>query len=255
MKHLKRLLSLALVLVLTVTGLSWPTGTASAAGESAGTFGAEDVSAAPEGLLHAGEWEYWVEDGAAYIAGYTNKAESSLKIPGQLGGYPVVGIGHKAFRDNALSSVQIHTNVTRIANDAFAGGQITIRAYNGSYALLYAAAHGLKKKNLSTAAVFVEHVLDLTGLASAKAYSGLTDTGVTFRAGEATFLREGQILFFPASAAYPGGLAKTVSGLTNNGSTISVTFSQPQWGDVVERVHGSDELILDWDHMTVYEGF
>ena len=257
MKQLKRVFSLALTLVLLFTGFEIPISPSMAMAEGVSSTGTTSVPSTPDNVLSVGEWLYWIEDGVAYIAGYTNTSESSLKIPGSLGGYPVVGIGHRAFSGNSsLSTIQIHTNVTRIADDAFYGiNNLSIKAYNGSYALQYASIHNVKRTNLSSAAVFVETVVDLSGLSSSKAYSGLSDTGVTFKSNEATFLKVGQILYFPASSGYPTGLAKKVSDLSTNNGNSYISFSQPQWGEVFIEVAGSDELILDWKNMRVNDGF
>ncbi|MBR2719088.1 MAG: Ig-like domain-containing protein [Clostridia bacterium] len=256
MKKFKRFFSLTLALILLFTGVEVPISPSAAMAEGVPSAGTTSVPVTPENLLSAGEWLYWIEDGVAYIAGYTNTSESTLKIPGGLGGYPVVGIGQKAFQANkSLTSIQMHTNVTHIADDAFEGiGSLKIKAYNGSYALNYASKHNYVSENLSSAAVFVDSVLDLTGLSSTKIYSGLSDSGVIFVAQEASFLSIGQILYFPASSNYPTGLAKTVSGISKNHDKYIVSFSQPQWGEVFLEVQGTDFLIFDWKNMIVDDG-
>lgn len=250
---LKRVASMMMMIVMLVTGMDWSFLTTASAETSVGNM---EVTDTPDEILSMGEWLYFVEDGKAIVAGYVNKEVTSLKIPGSLGGNPVAGIGHKAFvQNNKLENIQIHTNITRIAEDAFDGLTLFVDAYNGAYALQYAAAKNIPSRNLSTAATFVNGVVDLTGLSSAKAYSGLSDEGVTFAANEATFLREDQILYFPAQAGYPTGLAKTVAGLSYAEGKVHVTFSQPEWGEVFLRVQGEDELYVDWAKAEWGEGF
>ena len=221
---------------------------------AAQTLGTTKVDSAPEKLQRMGEWIYWAEDGLAYVAGYENIDETSLVIPTKLGGYPVVGIGKHAFVKNTnLTTIQIHTNVTRISEDAFLGlNGLTIAAYHGSYALLYAGRYGYPSKNLSTECVFAENVLDLSGLSSSS-YFDLSEYGVKFKPGEATFLAEGQILSFPAYAGHPTGSVGKVSEITENSDFVSVSLSEPEWGECFKQVTGEEKLIGDWDHIVYYQ--
>ena len=134
-KKLLRILSAVMALVLFATGVNFPLVSFA---HAEGSSGSSNVPATPDELLSMGEWQYWVEDGVAIVAGYTNPDEASLTIPYQLGGYPVAGIGHRAFSANSgLRSITVHTNVTSIADDAFAGlTGVTIAAYHGAYALI-----------------------------------------------------------------------------------------------------------------------
>ena len=257
MKHVKRVFALFLVMVLLFTGIDWVTCSgAKAYADNIPTQGSTDVGETPEELLNLGEWLYYVENGQATVAGYQDKAVSSLQIPAHLGGFPVTGIGRQAFCENtALASIQIPTNVTRIAENAFEGlNSLTVNAYHGAYALVYAANKGFATVNLSTECVFVKGVIDLSGTPK-DSYSSLNADGVSFKAGEASFLAVGQILNFPASPGYPTGLTKRVDSITETDNQIVVTFSQPEWGECFERVFGEDELIFDWDNAIVYDGF
>lgn len=256
MKCLKRVLSIVLICAFVITGVGFPELNYSARAENVAANGSTSVMDTPQQLLHFGEWIYWIDGGLAYIAGYENLQEVNLKIPSKIDGFPVAGIGQTAFSGNvALQTVQIHTNVTSIAKDAFKGLKgVTIKAYHGAYALLYAQKYGFASENLSTFAKFAPNVIDLTGLSSRNAYSNLTDDRVSFACNEATFINVGQVLYFPKQSNYPTGLAKKVSSVSIDGDRINVRFSQPEWGEVFIEVSGSDELIADWGNMELAEG-
>ncbi|MBR6953927.1 MAG: Ig-like domain-containing protein [Clostridia bacterium] len=251
-KKLLRILSAVMALVLFATGVNFPLVSFA---HAEGSSGSSNVPATPDELLSMGEWQYWVEDGVAIVAGYTNPDEASLTIPYQLGGYPVAGIGHRAFSANSgLRSITVHTNVTSIADDAFAGlTGVTIAAYHGAYALSYAKTTNIKSNNLSTSAVFAEGAIDLSGL-NPKSYSQLTETSVVFRKREATFLSAGQIVYFPKQGVYRTGLARRIDSIEVIDDTIIAALSEPEWGEVVQRLSGSEPLIVDWNNMILGEG-
>ncbi len=256
MKQGKRVFCMLLILVLMFTGLVEPMGLIpKAAADNVPTVGTGAVGDVPDELQYLGEWVYYVEDGMATVAGYLDQGVTSLQIPSRLSGYAVTGIAHQAFSANkALANIQIPTNVTRIAEDAFDGLYLTISAYHGAYALLFAEQKGFGTKDLSTECVFARGVIDLTGMPG-DSYSGLNEYGVTFRADEVSFLAVGQIVNFPGNASYPTGLTKRVESISRTGDQVSVSFSQPEWGECFERVIGEDEVYLDWDHAFVYDGF
>ena len=151
MKTVKRVLALLLVVSILFTGLGWHKEAAADTTpvNNVETLGSTEVGEAHGELSYLGEWAYWVENGTATIAGYASQSETSLKIPEKLGGFPVTGIGQRAFSANtALKYVQFHTNVTSIADDAFEGlSGVTIAAYHGSYALIYASEKGMIAKD------------------------------------------------------------------------------------------------------------
>ena len=252
-KKTLRILCAVMAFILLTTGINLPT---MSFAHAEGTAGDSSVSNTPDDLLSMGEWQYWVEDGVAIVAGYTNPNEASLTIPYQLGGYPVAGIGHHAFSINkGLKGIFIHTNVTSIADDAFESVEtVEISAYNGAYALNFAASKGMIANNKSTVAEFVAGVIDLSGVSN-KAYSSLTDSSVTFNKSEATFLKTGQILYFPKQSGFSTGLAKTVNSISESSEKVYVTFSQPEWGEVFIRVQGEDELYVDWSNAQWGDGF
>ena len=256
MKHLKRIVAFTLTLVLLMTVSDFSSAIPTVKAERIASGGTTYVPETPEELLSSGEWKYWVDDGVAYIAGYKNTTESSLKIPGSLGSYPVVGIGHNAFSENkGLKSIQIHTNVTCIADDAFGNlYSLNIKAYHGSYALHFAHSHNYSASNLTSGIVFQPGVIDLTGLQN-KPYSNLSETQVIFQKNEATFLRENQILYFPKQTRFPDGLVKRVTSIVYSNDQAIVSLAQPGWEDVVDELSGNCDLIIDWNHATWYEGF
>ena len=257
MKQFRRVFSLLTAILLLFTGLVEPIGiTKSAKAETVSSQGTTNVEGAPDELLQFGEWIYWVTDGTATVAGYAGLAETSLTIPAKLDGYPVTGIGAEAFAANtALETVQVHTNVTRIADNAFVGREdLTIRGYHGAYALRYAGQKGLKIQTIDMVGVgFAEGLLDLTG-APANSYSELNDNGVIFKAKEATYLSEGQVVYFPKSAAYPTGLAKRIAGVVVSGDRLFVSFSQPEWGECFTSLVGEADLYVDWDRAVLADG-
>ena len=257
MKQAKRVFVLVLTMVMLFATVSEPLGSiARATSDNTASQGTTTVSETPESLLHLGEWVFWVENAQAYIAGYEDPGVRDLKIPAHLNGYPVVGIGARAFSANtALKSIYVPTNVTQIADDAFQGlDDLVISAYHGAYALVYAGDKGLVGSAVEMPGVeFAAGVIDLAGL-PADAYADLNETSVVFKAPEATFLTPGQVLYFPADAEYPTGLAVRVETVQESGGMLVVTLSQPEWGDCFERVTGEDELILDWDNAILAEG-
>ncbi len=258
MKLVQRSIAMLLVVVLAFSLVDWTMGnSATAYADNTPTWGSTSVGETPDELLTMGEWQYWVEDGQAIVAGYLDEGVTNLQIPARLGGYPVTGIGEKAFSENtSLNFIQIPTNVTRIADNAFKGlADLTISAYHGAYALLYAGQKNIQSSTIQSPGIeFAPGVLDLSGLPE-NTYSGLNDSGVSFSAGEATFLAVGQVLFFPRSASYPAGLARRVSGLVLSGNSIQISFSLPNWEDCFIRVYGEEAVSLDWEHAEVYEGF
>ena len=76
-----------------------------------------------EAMGNAGEsrqWLYSLEDGGATITGCVEKPSGHLVIPSDLEGYPVTGIGDKAFYAcGGLTRVVIPDSVTRIGENAF----------------------------------------------------------------------------------------------------------------------------------------
>lgn len=256
MNPAKRVFCALLTLLMVFGMFTEPFGSLlTARAEAAPTLGSTDVPDAPGELLEMGEWLYWIEDNKAVVAGYQGLAETDLIIPNKLGGCPVYAIGSGAFAKNtALQSIQVPTNVTRIAEDAFAGA-VTVKAYHGAYALQYAKDHKYTPQIVTNIPEvdFADGVLDLTGLPR-DSYSQLSDKSVYFSADYASFLQEGQILFYPQSADFPGGLAKRVSSITRVDDTLLVIFSQPEWDECFDSVCGEDQMYVDWSQAELAEG-
>lgn len=259
MKVTKRCFALFLILVMMLTNVGELVGvtTVAHAEEAVTSLGTKEVSQTPEALLNFGEWSYWVEsDGAATVAGYMNTDETSISIPARLNGHPVTGIGHRAFSANsALKEIYIPTNVTRIAGDAFQGvAGLTLSAYHGAFALDYAKENGFEASCIDSmpGVVFADGVIDLAGLPK-NSYKNLTQESAVFNAGEASFLAAGQIMMFPISADFPGGLVRRVTEIVRDEDSLIVSFSEPQWEEAFDSVEGDEEIFLDWDHAVVYE--
>lgn len=253
MKQIKRVFSMLLILVLLFTEVDWPGSLGlTAYADNVPTQGSTSVAETPDELLTMGEWRYWVEDGQAIVAGYEDSKVTSLQIPAHLGGYPVTGIGKKAFSANTeLRSIQIPTNVTKIADDAFAGLKaVMVRAYHGAYAHLFATSHKFQTVDLSTECVFANGVIDLSGLPDGSYYD-LSEESVSFKADEVSFLSVGQIINFPETPGYPTGLTKRVERITRSGDQITAYLSQPEWGECFELVSGEDTLLFDWDNIII----
>ena len=257
MKVAKRCFSLFLVLVMMFSYVGELAGvtTVAHAEEAITSLGTKEVSQTPEELMRFGEWYYWFEDdGSATVAGYANTSESGIEIPARLGGHPVTGIGHRAFSNmTGLKEVQIPTNITHIADDAFKGlSKLTVRAYHGAYALYYAEEAGFKVSCIESmpGVEYAEGVIDLAGLPK-YSYRDVTEQSAVFKAGEASFLAVGQVLMFPVSADFPNGLARRVDNIAISGTDLVATFSEPDWTAAFQHAYGEQDLILDWEHAVV----
>ena len=202
MKLWKRILSAVLLFAVGMVGFEFPEIQGQSALAEYVPYGSTNVPETPGSLRTSGEWLYWLDGEYAIIAGYANESERTLKIPAHLSGHSVIGIGHQAFANNAaLRSVQMHNNITRIAEDAFEKKtNVTIKAYNGSFALWYAGKMGLGWDNLSKSSrqTFTDAVIDMSG-APSKSYYNLSEDGVTVSLSDATNLRESGIVYFPPS--------------------------------------------------------
>ena len=67
---------------------------------------------------------YTVSDGKAYILEYKYKGSGEdIVVPRTLGGYPVCGIGGRAFFGTNIKSVTVHSGIEYAANEAFASCQ------------------------------------------------------------------------------------------------------------------------------------
>lgn len=64
-------------------------------------------------------YTYTVSDGKAYIFEYEGSG-GDIVVPRTLGGYPVCGIGGRAFSGTNIKSVTVHSGIEYAANEAFA---------------------------------------------------------------------------------------------------------------------------------------
>lgn len=77
------------------------------------------TKAAAEGSTE-GYYTYSVSDGNAIITKFDSSVYGDIKIPSTLGGYPVTGIGERAFYEcDGLKSVTIPDSITDIGTHAF----------------------------------------------------------------------------------------------------------------------------------------
>ena len=67
-------------------------------------------------------YTYTVSDGKAYIFEYEGSG-GDIVVPRTLGGYPVCGIGGRAFYGTNITSVTVHSGIEYAANEAFASCQ------------------------------------------------------------------------------------------------------------------------------------
>lgn len=67
-------------------------------------------------------YTYTVSDGKAYIFEYKGSG-GDIVVPRTLGGYPVCGIGGRAFAGTDITSVTVHSGIEYAANEAFASCQ------------------------------------------------------------------------------------------------------------------------------------
>lgn len=67
-------------------------------------------------------YTYTVSDGKAYIFEYEGSG-GDIVVPRTLGGYPVCGIGGRAFTGTDIKSVTVHSGIEYAANEAFASCQ------------------------------------------------------------------------------------------------------------------------------------
>lgn len=67
-------------------------------------------------------YTYTVSDGKAYIFEYEGSG-GDIVVPRTLGGYPVCGIGGRAFAGTDITSVTVHSGIEYAANEAFASCQ------------------------------------------------------------------------------------------------------------------------------------
>ena len=84
-----------------------------------GYTGTETYSYTFADVAEENGYTYTVSDGKAYIFEYEGSG-SDIVVPRTLGGYPVCGIGGRAFFGTNIKSVIVHSGIEYAANEAFA---------------------------------------------------------------------------------------------------------------------------------------
>jgi len=184
-------------------------------------------------------WIYRImSDGSAEVTGYSDQSVTELTIPLKLGNAWVTSIGDGAFSDHeALTQVTIPVIVTSIGENAF-GGTTTIRAYNGSDALRYAANAGLNTECLSELEFFSD-VLDLSEMTGWGIRDGaLLAVSAPFDA----LILPGAKLYLPANEAYPTGYAVQVQNVYPAPHGITAQVVALEFGESVERYYAENVL-------------
>ena len=158
------------------------------------------------GELTSGGWRYRVcADGYIELLGYTDAFATTLTLPAALEGAWVVRIAENGFAENAaLSDVTIPAQISEIPDSAFShNASLTIHAYNGTAALLFANKRGFVQDNRSEFDFF-EDILDLSEMKSAQ--WSLSGSSVTFEAPYSRMLRAGMKVYLPRKGELTNGL-------------------------------------------------
>ena len=158
------------------------------------------------GELTSGGWRYRVcADGYIELLGYTDASATTLTLPAALEGAWVVRIAENGFAENAaLSDVTIPAQISEIPDSAFShNASLTIHAYNGTAALLFANKRGFVQDNRSEFDFF-EDILDLSEMKSAQ--WSLSGSSVTFEAPYSRMLRAGMKVYLPRKGELTNGL-------------------------------------------------
>lgn len=252
MKTIRRMIALLLTLALLLMDFGIRGFQKEAKAETSaptGIIGTNDVGTQPDELLQSGEWLYYLDGEEAIIAGYSNN-EETLSIPFRLDKHRVTGIANDAFTNNyLLKTIQIHSLVSRIGDKAFEYGQnISISAYNGSYALQYAEKHGIKSVNLSEYS-FAEKVLDFSGMPK-KSYSNLDNRSVIVDSYLVDkYIVAGQVLFFPPQSNLPTGYAARIESISLRNEVATLALGEPDPKDVFLEIKIDNEpLFVDWSN-------
>ena len=87
-----------------------------------GYTGTETYSYTFADVAEENGYTYTVSDGKAYIFEYEGSG-GDIVVPRTLGGYPVCGIGGRAFAGTDITSVTVHSGIEYAANEAFASCQ------------------------------------------------------------------------------------------------------------------------------------
>lgn len=194
------------------------------------------------GPRQSGNWVYSVMNhGIASIDGYTGDV-TSLKIPAEIGGYPVGAIGDSAFAaQTRLTSVTIPTQVFSIGSGAFYNPAIlTVTGYDGSAALAWAESNGAKTNSL-TDMYLNSGIVDLSGVGSAAKKTGANTLAVN--AALSYVLKEGTAFFFTATDKYGQNFwGGRVTGIQRQNESASVTFEVMDAREYIDKIVASSDM-------------
>lgn len=199
-------------------------------------------------------WEYYVdEDGCAHITGCLDENSETLTVPVVIDNYPVVAVEKEVFQEqNALKAIKLSFYVTEIDSQAFSNPSVAIRAYEGSYALEYAALHGMPSENLSQYD-FTENVLDMTDILPVH-YSFINQTDLRMNALEASMLDVGSVFYLPPSEELANGDAfKVLSAEQTTDNQMILRCERALGREVVNSINVNEQNMLpDWDAAVYY---
>lgn len=229
MKHINKVLSMLLSLIMVVSLFTIVPFTAGAAGG-------------------ASIYAYTVNDGSVTITGLKESVtDTELVIPSEIDGYPVTSIGSRAFKETSITSVTIPDSVTSIGNYAFGrcSDLVSVTFGNGITSIGESAFHftGITgvtiPDSVTSVGDFVFH--SCKSLTNAAIGSGLTDMGwgmfadcsnlesVTIKDGVSSI---GEVMFANCSSLTSITIPASVTSIDscafeNCGNLTSVMFECP----------------------------
>ena len=237
---MKRILTLLCVLMLTVTGIDF--GGFGFIQEAFAEAVSDDTSlpaaAQTPAPVSSGSWVYYVNDaGFATITGYLDPAVTSLRIPREIDGIGVSAIASGAFlNQSALTSLTVPTSVSSLGEGLFANpSAVTIRAYNGSPALIYARQQGLRSANQSSMD-FSGDVVDLSGTPnSAFSFGG---GQLVINRLDAAAIQVGDVVYAQGrDKYYQNYLAGCVQSISVSGDKAIITYREAELYEWLSSIH------------------
>lgn len=193
-------------------------------------------------------WIYKIEQGYAVVLGYDDTIVTKLAIPSELGGYPVNGIGDKAFAQNTqLTQVRVHGNVVHISDTAFDGIKVKLLGYNGTEVLQYAKNHNLTSENLTSLDNFIlkDPVIDYS-YADMDRFQYDSATSIRIRPAEAAQLDVGDMFYLPKRYGDLVVIYK-VTRLTVGTDWVTVTVEEASAEECLIEITMTDtQLTPDW---------
>ena len=206
-------------------------------------------------VLTYDNWQYYLdEDNYAHLVGYTDNSVSELEVPARFGKYIVVSIEKGAFSGlESLASIAIPFYVTNIDEKAFET-PVSIKAYNGAYALSYAAYYGYTYENLSSLD-FANGVYDFSQIIRSH-YSFRTNLDIEMDEAEARLLDVDSVFFLPESEELPNGDAFKVISITDEGEHKLIHCERAIGAEALDRLSFEDyDLKPDWENAIYYFDF